>query len=111
MRKVAPLAGVMITCVFMLIFMFVWLSAAVNIPMFPFNMFFVLIGLFVPLLVIYSSISGVRKARKATEAEDESETQEVEEKADDGDYSGYCPYCGSPVNPDYGFCRVCGKKI
>ena len=114
MGRAAPIAGVSITCVFMLIFMIVWVSAAINIPIFPLNLIFCLIGIFVPLMVIRSSINGARKGCEMMERKEKEEAgagEVVGEKSDIGDYSGYCPYCGSPVNPDYGFCRVCGKKI
>ncbi len=114
MGRAAPIAGISITCVFMLVFMIVWLSAAINIPLFPLNLIFCIIGIVVPLMVIRSSINGVRKGREMMERKEKEGAgagEETEEKPDSGDYSGYCPYCGSPVNPDYGFCRVCGKKI
>ena len=54
---------------------------------------------FMPFLFLFFPIAipfGWRRGSGSAEAYDESD---------------YCPGCGSPVDPEYDFCTVCGKRL
>ncbi len=95
----------MIGPLFMLLFALIWTMTAATMVPFPYMMIFIMFGLLFICLALYQLVSNMK--RTGDTAEKEPEIPDGPEK----EYSGFCPYCGSPVEPDYGYCRVCGRRI
>lgn len=95
----------MIGPLFMLLFALIWTMTAATMVPFPYMMIFIMFGLLFICLALYQLVSNMK--RTGDTAEKGPEVLDGPEK----EYSGFCPYCGSPVEPDYGYCRVCGRRI
>ncbi len=93
---------------FMLLFALIWTMTAATMVPFPFMMIFIMFGLLFICLALYQIVSVMKRSDEAVKVGPEvPEVHDGPEK----EYSGFCPYCGSPVEPDYGYCRVCGRRI
>ncbi len=90
---------------FMLVFALLWTVTVLLIVPFPFMMIFLMFGLLFVCLAAYQLASNLKRSGDAVEKEPEIPNGPEKE------YCGFCPYCGSPVEPDYGYCRVCGRRI
>lgn len=91
----------------LLVFLALWIFSTSTIPMWPMNILFMLLGILIVSLGVYSIAKNYLRIRGCAKASEEQEQAEDEK----GPFTGYCPYCGSPVREEYAHCRVCGKKL
>lgn len=95
----------MVGPLFMLLFALMWTMTAATMVPFPYMMIFMMFGLLFICLALYQLMSVMKRSDDAV-----AEGPEISD-GPEKEYSGFCPYCGSPVEPDYGYCRVCGRRI
>ena len=91
----------------LLVFLALWIYSLSLMSMGIIGALFLLFGVLVVSLGIYSAFKNyfdVRESMKTVENPDDADHEK-------GPYTGYCPYCGSPVKEEYSHCRVCGKRL
>ncbi|MFT0899358.1 zinc ribbon domain-containing protein [Candidatus Methanoprimaticola sp. MG2] len=104
MTRVSNIFGLL----FLILFGIIWVAITLSIPS-PIGILFSAFGV---LFIVYAAVHMVYGLRKGP-VQSPPEARFPERKADEvpPDNDGFCPYCGSPVNDDYEFCRVCGKRV
>lgn len=91
----------------LLVFLALWIYSTSMMSMGAMGAMFLLFGVLVVTLGIYSVFKNYFDVRESMKSADKPDDAEHEK----GPYTGYCPYCGSPVKEDYHHCRVCGKRL
>lgn len=108
------------------VFGVIWTVLAVQMGAGPFALFGVVFIVFAALQAVYQFKNATGENRYSvfdiTEEGEEpdplekrvspppAERREKEENKP-GTGRGFCPYCGAPAEPDYAYCRRCGKKL
>ncbi|MDO5852640.1 MAG: hypothetical protein Q4Q62_00985 [Thermoplasmata archaeon] len=106
-----------LTGVFVIIFVVMWMSIALMVPM-PYGALFIAVGVFFLILGVRQVVISFRQrpGQDGPGIPLDRPSDLPPSDMPDPDRSaealyGYCPYCGSSVETDYGYCRVCGKRI
>ena len=102
--------------VIFILFGVVWISTCLTMPSGGGSLFAVF-GLLVIAMGLYSLLRGPRaKAGFGTGAMDRHDPADLPESRfqpprQDGVANGFCPYCGSPLESDFQYCGVCGRRL
>ena len=96
--------------VFFILFAIFWTVMAVSMPG-P-SPIFVLFGILFIMLAVYRLYMSLRKTPEPPRVDTAFRTVPDEgEPVHRVSPNGYCPYCGTPLDSDYEYCPLCGKRI
>ncbi len=104
----------MFAAVFMLLFSVMWTTIALTMPGGdgPFALIKVMFGLFGFMFIALSVYLLVKALRQRPSYGPVTPQKKEEPKENPVSYGlGYCPGCGSPLEPNYDFCRACGRRL